>query len=865
MKLAIYLLPCLLILLNQPKPIQSKSTRLLTAFNQTESDSYAFKSGNSDKLPNAMLNESQMLNMRSLVNEKTGTTILLVENFTLKDGDQVFMDKARCDVIRVFYKNFECVVKRVLQQFVGNLEIVSNGSEVFSSKVEVDAFVPWEAESTWGEYGVPAHGDSVVVPEDKKIMISSAVPFLKKLEIRGTLSSRDVPGVVLPVGTLSIWRGQFLIGSKNVDFENNLNIIIGEENDVKKEEIVICLECDIMIFGKSQENESTIKKLKSTALSDTPEQLNNENKKNHFISKMSKNKKIHFLRKNNNLKDSNRPIIAVLGDASKSNLELPGIDTEVIYEADLKKRFTNQQTFLEIREKLNHLLPDGRRLSATKYWNNPSDWGSLNKVPDGSEDVVTIEKDTLMMLNVNTAIIKHLKIYGTLKFDESVDNLVLNAKIIEIIEGGELRFGDGTTSSDYNTNKAKILLHGKKEDPKVNIGNGRLTINKGIINKGTFLIHACKKKYNYANLGDSVPPLSSNIQKNIASYFGNKGDELVLYASSTKAEEREKVSIKSISGTSIFLNEKTSFYHHKNEGIQIQGKSLNKIQRVYNLTRNMKIEGSEDWGCVILNLAKINSSFYLDGVEIKYCGRLSEDLAAVNHLNEEGFKNSFEIRNSSFIDLDGHAIYINSKNSASFIRYNNFFSVIEKGINVKKSSYIWIEYNEIIGVRSSENNSNLAKPQINFGIFVDEKNFNSYNLISYNVISSIEEIGVGFFIPAETCNSPNVYYYFEENYAHSCDIGLLAGEKQYENCVTFPYEFTAFKNRVAGFAYFGNNPQVVINEFNLFENRRAIISVIGSNEGIEPIFKIMDSSIARRLSPSVQELYSGSKECKSDG
>ena len=56
--------------------------------------------------------------------------------------------------------------------------------------------------------------------------------------------------------------------------------------------------------------------------------------------------------------------------------------------------------------------------------------GITNKVPDGSEDVVTIERGTKMMLNVSTAIIKHLKIYGFLKFDDSIDDLVLNAKII---------------------------------------------------------------------------------------------------------------------------------------------------------------------------------------------------------------------------------------------------------------------------------------------------------------------------------------------------------------------------------------------------------------------------------------------------
>ena len=47
---------------------------------------------------------------------------------------------------------------------------------------------------------------------------------------------------------------------------------------------------------------------------------------------------------------------------------------------------------------------------------------------------MVIEKNIVMILNTSTAVIKHLRIYGTLEFDEQVDDLSLNAKVIEIIE-----------------------------------------------------------------------------------------------------------------------------------------------------------------------------------------------------------------------------------------------------------------------------------------------------------------------------------------------------------------------------------------------------------------------------------------------
>ena len=108
---------------------------------------------------------------------------------------------------------------------------------------------------------------------------------------------------------------------------------------------------------------------------------------------------------------------------------------------------------------------------------------------------------------MNTPIIKHLRIEGTLIFDETIDDLVLNAMIIEITETGELIIG--RPDSPYQ-NKAKIVLHGNTDDPKVSIGPGHRSVKKAIINHGLLQIYGDDKRLSPNSSLKEIANIGSN-------------------------------------------------------------------------------------------------------------------------------------------------------------------------------------------------------------------------------------------------------------------------------------------------------------------------------------------------------------------
>ena len=348
-----------------------------------------------------------------------------------------------------------------------------------------------------------------------------------------------------------------------------------------------------------------------------------------------------------------------------------------------------------------------------KTWGTASDWPS-NKIPDGNEEEVIIEQSWNMTLDISTAIIKHLKIYGTLRFDSNVDDLTLNAKIIEIMQGGRLLIGD--LGVKYSR-KAKIILHGVKTDKKISIGPELKSVNKAIINSGLFVINSSYLPSNFL-LEESARVSSTTLKINNTTGL-RVGSRIVLPSSSTKAEEYEEVTIDAINENTISIDRKLSFYHHRNQIKETKYGKVSMHGMIMNLTRNVVIEGSkeavqdneESWGCVIINIGFGNQMENMDwkqrninfnGVEISNCGQHSENLAAMNILNNKKYNDNLNIiKNCSIHNSYSHAIDIIRANSFK-LEMNNLFMSKKKAIHVEDSKEIELKGNYIINVKPTK-------------------------------------------------------------------------------------------------------------------------------------------------------------------
>ena len=500
-------------------------------------------------------------------------------------------------------------------------------------------------------------------------------------------------------------------------------------------------------------------------------------------------------------------------------------------------------------------------------WGTPTDFPSKKVPEDGS--TVTIQKDWKMILNVDTKIIDHLIIYGTLIFDDSVKSLVLNARVIEIMPGGVLQIGKW--NQEYS-NFAKIILHGSPSDSKVSIGPQLGETNKAIINKVRLDIYG-KSVERIQDLYQSATPNSSTLKLFPKSW--KSGDRLVIPSSTTKAHQHELVTIDSVGDKSITIKEKINYFHKRETQIRTNSGTPFVHGRVIKLNRNIFIEGTKevDWGCVIVNAGFqdpddpanwIQGKLNLQKAEVRNCGRLSAVLAAVNILSthlKDNTSGAVSIYYSSIHSSFGHAVDI--KNSRSvFLSYTNIFDSVQKAVNIQNSSNLSIKNNDIIGV----NPANPGSSEVNYGVYVqsdlalDSAEVN----ITDNHVSSIGGFGIGYFLPGYSCNNTNQGKIFSNNQAHSCDVGLLGVSTSNLFCVKFG-GLIGYKNRHAGFAYLGQNQNVIVDDMHLLDNRRGLLTNIVLQKNIRPSVFVQNTIINGRGFPEVSSLYQEIEECMSEG
>ena len=824
----------------------------------------------------------------------------------------VLINGNKCETNFISENKIRCLLDSIQNSEKINLEIHSKNSKVLlNTQTKVIDYELWSQEKTWISNKTPKEGEDVFIPSYKRVLVDVSTPKLKNVTIEGKLSFEDKKDITFDADSIILNKGSLLIGDENDLFQNNLKITLHLENPKKiGENGIICNECKISIAAKIKKLTRKFRNLKlskRTTVSNKkpkfhfqkPKVISSE--KNVLFSKaIQKNQlnpelSISQTLENNNcnkkkfsnyfqsniqiiqkLQKSSRPASIYLKNVDIKKIKINNICIDLIEQC---KKTPSKFLFNPLMSKFH--LSQARILTTTnKTWDVSADW-SPNSVPDGNESEVVIESDWNMKLNTNTAVIQHLKIFGRLYFDDSVSNLTLNAKIIEIMEGGELSIG--TANQKYSQN-AKIILHGLQNDSPVTVGGNIGPVNNAIINKGKFFIYAEHNRSNKEYLASPISPSVSSINIFSSSSNWQNGDHIVISSSTKISEGYDSKIIQGISGVDITLDSLTGYYHNSVPDFltfqTLQGKIIMYGETI-NLTRNFVIQAKDgsSWGCTIINpgftstddnTTWIQGEIVLDGVQIKNCGQGS-DLSPAILIKDNIEKNSVEnkITNSAFTNLLGSAIDIS--NSVKFeVSKSNFFDSMDFAINLTQSLKITIDKNNIIGVRSGTSTLTADQLRVNYGIKVSNHLPLDKALIeiSSNYVSSIEDFGIGYFTPGYTCEqeiTSTSSYMFYENTAHSCDVGWFGTDAVNESCLNFA-KFYGYKNRSLGFAYVGESQGITFHDSILSDNTNAVSVIVASdNTDNDPSVLIRDVSIISRSSRFSVLLYNTDLDCENNG
>lgn len=472
-------------------------------------------------------------------------------------------------------------------------------------------------------------------------------------------------------------------------------------------------------------------------------------------------------------------------------------------------------------------------------WSDPESWKD-NRVPNAKDTIVVIPQDQQIILNSSTPVIQHLRIYGELTFDDTLDNLTLNAKIIEIMPTGKLTIG---SESMAYSNKAQIVLHGSEDDPFFFNDPDIGTVRAAIINRGQLEIYGKENDNDFelqgnANKGDTQIKLR---------YYTNpkleKGNQLILSSAFSGDTKIETVSIRSIQSNQIILKEPLKNYHFSRNWLQ-EKLSLLEISselprtRVFRKDRNISISGSiNGLGCTIINAGSFTNKLYatkmvIKNVKITNCGQLRFGNPALRVSNVE--ESEVNIKDNIFLDLSGSGIKVENvqNNEKIDIRSNLFFDVTDSAIEIKNCKDMEIKYNYVLLVKPKSSDT------FGFGIKIAEGFVNKNINIFSNEISCLGHNGIGMFSPGVSCITLNNK--INRNKAIGCDIGWLGRSGSLNDCLSFG-SFTSIRSKVYGFIFIGNTKHLEINNMVFLHNKKSMMFNFGSAEESDPSVKIRDS------------------------
>ena len=529
-------------------------------------------------------------------------------------------------------------------------------------------------------------------------------------------------------------------------------------------------------------------------------------------------------------------------------------------------------------ERIGLILTTGVELVDTpKLWSLTTTWPN-GKVPEDGDDV-TVPKGNEIILDVPTADLGNLTVEGTLTVDpEAAEDLEITADLIHVAPTGSINAG---TEDEPLTNNFTITLTGAENDNTTSVGPNNDPVNKALIIEGEVHLHGTPPDHPVLPSIVSVEPGTDSIFLEERQHGWKAGDQIVISSSFMDPGKYDLLTIISVNSSTGEITFDSSFdYYHFGDSMVISTEQgdLDVRARVGNLTRNIKIQGGDDasWGCTILvtdnsDLSDtMQGTINFDGVEIKNCGQITGEQAALQFAHLSSDMSQQSVTNSTFNMSQGIAVKVLEAGGITFSD-NLLFSSRKVGILLEDANVTTIENNQIILVYWSS----LDDDYITKGIQVRGNMPLSPDdiTIASNRVSSVSSMG--FYLPGRECdegdsnvdngNTDFSGLNFYNNVAHSNKIGWFASENEMENCLKYSH-FKAYKNSHQGFLHRIGADQVVVEEMVLADNGTAIIVNTSKKTETEyPIIMIRDSVIIGKSLFDITDLYAQAEDCLTNG
>ncbi len=302
--------------------------------------------------------------------------------------------------------------------------------------------------------------------------------------------------------------------------------------------------------------------------------------------------------------------------------------------------------------------------ASAKRWSDPATWPD-KKVP-AKDAVVTIEKDTNVVLDVSPPPLRSLTINGKLSFADKKD-LELTTEWVMV--HGELEIG---TEAKPHTRKATITLTDNVKDEDMSgIGGTNDRSDRGIMMMGgTLNLHGTEKN-SWTKLTKTAAAGSNTIDVLNAGDW-KKGDVIVLASTDFDPHQAERRNIAAIRGNAITLDRKLDYMHYGKItfGVDERGE-------VGMLTRNILIQASPDADKTLFGghiMAMNGSKMFVDGVELNRMGQNMHLARYPIHWHLIGDAQGQYIKNSAIHDTYSRCVTVHGTNYLDVennVTYNN--------------------------------------------------------------------------------------------------------------------------------------------------------------------------------------------------
>ena len=337
-------------------------------------------------------------------------------------------------------------------------------------------------------------------------------------------------------------------------------------------------------------------------------------------------------------------------------------------------------------------VPAGRPLEFLN-WSSEDDWESLDLTKpvagaDGTvEEWVTIPPGVWMVMDESPPPMVRLMIYGVLEIADEMD-MSLSAEII-MIQGETAQLVAGTADVPYQHNFDLILMgnHETEDQPLPdgpNLGAKALGVFGKLQLHGLDVGRTWTRLAQDAMAGDNTIVLSESVDPT----YWTTGAEIIIAPTGFEPMEKEKMTIASIDGNTITLNDTLQFTHLGSEySLEDGSRSWNISAEVGLLSRNIKIIGQsypeigeEQFGARVLV-----SKFTQEGTEYRGYAKISN--VEFVRGGQEGWTDAFDPRYA--------LAFLNHEDSIDNDEYN-------KESYVKKCAFNY-NYNAAIGTFNTNN------------------------------------------------------------------------------------------------------------------------------------------------------------------